>query len=733
MRLPCASFLRALLLIAAILNPASWLVTAVFARIGGDGCRPFPDNQLYVPGSGVLGIGAGDFNRDGLVDMVVNLSFGVRGGLGFLAGTPGGKFGGVRIFDDGNASGGLVVGDFNNDKRLDVAVGSWTGSVNVLLGNGDGTFQPPRISIAQTYIHPVVAGDFNDDGRLDVAVLSPGLSTIQVLLGRGDGTFDAPLNYLVHDEPYGMAAADFNGDHRLDLVVSNLGVSDSVVSVLLGKGDGTFQPKVDYQVGIQPYGVTAADLNDDGKSDLATANYNDGTVSVLLNKGDGTFREQATYHASLPGGLDNVVALRFEQGDRVGLAVTGAAGTYILVNKGDGTFRRAKGYNPASSLPTVADLNGDGRADLAVGTHNYDTGYGLAILFGKGDGYFASSDAHAWKPDIDAVGAGDFNHDGKPDLAVGRAGVVGIMLGKGQGRFSPVEDHYSTPGHPTGIVVGDLNRDGNLDLALLLSQYRNEVYVLLGQGNGKFVPGGDYPVLGELPDSIALGDLNRDGILDVVASSRGEYYSTGAVSVFLGNGDGTFQGAVGYAQDGRPDNLVLSDFNGDRNPDFAVADFSRNSIEIFLGNGDGTFRDGIETQLPSSPIALAGADFDGDGRQDLAVAINFENIQTLYGNGDGTFRRGPQLPGRYGRLVAADFNRDGKPDLVALDGNDMVRFLPGRGDGSFRLGKTSYEGNAPNPFNPFTLADLNHDGAVDLLLPARTGTVTVLLNHCPFH
>jgi len=308
----------------------------------------------------------------------------------------------------------VAVGDFNGDGKLDLAVVDYdTGVVSVLLGNGDGTFQPQVEYATGTSPRGVAVGDFNGDGKLDLVVANSGDNDVSVLLGNGDGTFQPAVNYGTGSLPGSVAVADFNRDGKLDLVVANSGSNN--VSVLLGKGDGTFAAAVNYPTAVQPSSVAVGDFNRDGKLDLVTANGSSANVSVLLGNGDGTFRPHVDY---------------------------------------------ATGIDAAAA--TVADFNDDGKLDLAVSCAS-----GVSILLGNGDGTFRAHVDYPTGSDAFSTAVGDFNGDGKLDLAVANYGSlnVSVLLGNGDGTFQPHVD-YSTLGSATWVTVGDFNRDGRLDLAV---------------------------------------------------------------------------------------------------------------------------------------------------------------------------------------------------------------------------------------------------------------------------
>ncbi len=686
-------------------------------------CQPFFPSHNYLTGVTGASLALGDFNHDGILDLITDDWF--TGNLDVLLGKKDGTFQKAGSFPTGaKLPRELAVGDFNNDGKLDVAIVDDEGPVELLLGNGDGTFRAPQATTIGVGTYYVAVGDFNHDGNLDVASATGSSLAVKVYLGNGDGTFQAPANYPIDKAASSIAVADFNGDGRLDLAVAiGGGYNDPghAVSILIGNGNGTFRKKVDYQVDLQPIGITAADFNGDGKIDLATSNGVNGTVSVLINKGNGEFQPARNYAVAPPGGTIFVIAaVQFESDTKPGLIVSSIVATYVLSNRGDGTFRVAHEYDPPSYQVVAADFNHDGKTDVAMVSAWLDQGpEGVTIIYGQGHGTFATSLASAAMGDLSGVAAGDFNGDGIPDLAVTADGQVAIMIGQGGGRFSTPSYYYNVGGF--AVAVGDFNRDGRLDIAAL-SESSGEVSILLGNGDGTFTAGKIYQLTGNYSNSIGFADFRHNGILDMVVTTDL------AVSVLLGNGDGTFKPPSTYTGYG---DVAIADFNGDGKLDFAVPVYESNAVWLYEGKGDGSFRKPVVAGRMHYPTNVAAADFNHDGKMDLAVAFftgEQYKAKILLGNGNGTFREGCVFPtgGGWG-VVAADFNMDGQSDLAT--GNDApLKVFLGKGDGTFESPVSPNIGIGPKQL---VVADLKGHGAPDLLVPNYwSGEVSVLLSRC---
>jgi FG-GAP-like repeat len=371
---------------------------------------------------------------------------------------------------------------------------------------------------------------------------------------------------------------------------------------------------------------------------------------------------------------------------------------------------------------SAADFNGDGKLDLV--TANDDNSGTVSIFLSNGDGTFQSAGRYAsGGANPVSVAVADFNHDGKLDLAVGNycnggcsQGIVGVMLGNGDGTFGAVQT-YNTGTLAGSLNVGDFNGDGNPDLAVAQG---GQITVMLGKRNGTFELGQSFPTAGWYLSSVQVADLNGDHKQDLVLASSCSGIDTCAngsagISVLLGNGDGTFQAALPYAFSGWiTRSMVVGDFDGDGKPDVAVAvvtncrglkKCSSNTVNILMGNGDGTFRPGT-TYISGGSLStvqygvipmnlLVTGDFNNDHKVDLAVVnpcasntnCNNSTLRVFLGKGNGTFKvstRRFALDFLTTSIATGNFNADANPDLVvaAFDGTSV---LPGNGKGVFQI------------------------------------------------
>lgn len=361
-----------------------------------------------------------------------------------------------------------VVGDFNGDGNPDLA-GPGGDSASVMLGNGDGTFRPKAQYPAGGPAQDLAAGDFNGDGRLDLIVtINDPQTGLSLLAGRGDGTFNAPAtmpNTTGLDSP-AVAAADLDNDGALDAVVAHaIGCYTApcqtgwTISLVFGNGDGTFQPSREVVVGTGMSEIAVGDFNRDGAKDLAIAG-DSSRVYVMLGLGNGSFAPQQTLTLTPDTfGVDATdVDVADFNGDAlqdlvVAIGLNGSR-TAILIGRGDGTFGPPSIIaEPNQRVPlyqSVADFNGDGRQDIAIGL-----GWGveglMEILNGNGDGTFQQPRLYLVPPDRSGISGGqivaaDFNRDGRSDIALQITGASpGLAALRNTAGFAPAPSPTPTP------------------------------------------------------------------------------------------------------------------------------------------------------------------------------------------------------------------------------------------------------------------------------------------------
>jgi len=349
----------------------------------------------------------------------------------------------AQTYAVGTAPEMAAVADFNNDGEPDIAVVCFgdpsvsnEGGVSILLGNGDGTFQPATNLTAGKNTTRIATGDFNSDGKSDLIVVRAGDASLSdngdatIFLGNGDGTFSRGEVLAPGKNPFAVAVSDLNADHKLDLIFANS--TDNSVTILVGNGDGSFQSPVAYAVavGSSPSSISVTDVNQDGRSDLAV--FWGLSVDFFFGNGDGTFQKGPSVFAGTLRFFSTIGD--FNQDGKADLIDGGcnlfkpiSCTTSLRLGNGDGTFQTANAIPDVSGavVPVAADVNGDSNLDL-IGTSSDRTQ--IVVLLGNGDGTFqqALTFAAGTNPAIGLIA--DFDGDKAPDLLALNSGANAISV-----------------------------------------------------------------------------------------------------------------------------------------------------------------------------------------------------------------------------------------------------------------------------------------------------------------
>ena len=681
----------------AATNNGSSEVAVLFGR---GGMERFGPPHSYPTAVGPEKIVAGDFNGDGKPDLITtHIGFGMPDGrFSVLLNDGSGHFGAPNIINLPFNPYQPVAGDLNNDGKLDIVVGLSIsppgGRIAVLLGDGAGGFSHAANSpfiTSSANVSEVVIGDFNEDGKRDLAL--PGSTGgVDLMLGDGTGAFAPAVNIpTTFGHVLSLTMADFNGDGHLDLV------SDS--QMLLGNGTGNFSAPININLPGHLNAAIAGDVNNDGHIDLIGGGVSGLTVMLENGAGNFTLGKSYTSGTTIYGAGSSFAALGdFNEDGKMDIAAVQQGGISILDGDGTGAFNDALSYKTSISNPrylVTADFNNDGKQDFAALSRdnlgNIQGASSVEVGLGDANGGFTKKPLTRFQAGtlLSSIATADFNKDGKFDLAVTQPfnGKVSILLNDGTGGFpanGSTAPSYSTNPYgfqPSTIRAGDFNNDGNPDL-IAITPNSNNFVVLLGNGTGSFTVTAGSPLQGSSSvfDDLAIADFNADGKSDLAIIR----HSVNGVYVLQGDGSGHFSGYVSLQTPGTPVSVVARDLNGDGKPDIAVSNSTvingnipQAYVSVFINNGAQGFSAG--TNYPSDGAGILGVgDFNSDGQPDLAVGSgaiyvgsNLDGIAVLSNKGSGifdtsvNFSAGPVSD----YLVVSDFNNDGKDDVIFTQPN----------------------------------------------------------------
>lgn len=675
------------------------------------------DYSRVISGGSPLGAVVADLNGDGRTDIVTVNS---QSTVSIMLGTSNGGYASPVTYPTGSFPFTVIATHLRGVGKTDVVTVNMPngidqpGTVSVLLGNGDGTLQAHVDYFVGDFPTGIVAGDFNGDGKIDLAIPNKFDATVSILYGNGDGTFQQQALVPVGLDPASIARGDFNGDGKTDLVVPCVG--SSLVTVLLNKGGGAYT-RVDSAFSSSYNDtslVVTGKFDSSGKLDAVISSKIFAQLYLLQGNGDGSFKSPIPLVSTNAGDVSTLIAADINQDGKTDLAYGAVAPTEFSVLLGNGTGGFSTPISsplPATASVALADVNGDGRIDLITPQQSFNS---VALVLGNGKGRFgfpntASLSGTVYGPNSTVVA--DFNGDGKLDLAVAETnfpqGQVAVSLGTGHGQFglpiiSPLLSQAIN--NQDRMLAGDFNGDGKADL-IIMDDFSTGFQVLLGNGNGTFQAPVDTPLNTTL--DFAIGDFNSDGKADVVVSTS--LNGQTLISIYLSNGDGTFKLGAQYTElYGGP---VVADVDGDGKQDLV---FVGNPVFVMLGNGNGTFQNPITGPVLTSGFSSIVRDFNGDGKPDI-VTGTYNGIAFLKGNGNGTFQNpvySNPLISFCCQMFAEDVNNDGKLDLVS-NVYQSVLVMPGNGDGTFQA-PFSYGVNGQIFSGNVIGGDFNSDGVADI-------------------
>ncbi|WP_324671437.1 FG-GAP-like repeat-containing protein [Hymenobacter sp. GOD-10R] len=735
-----------------------------------NGAASFSGTQDVAVGSSPLAIVLGDVDGDGDLDLLTTslsantVSVRLNNGAG--------TFGGGQEIGIGTVPQALTLGDLDGDGDLDLAVAA-TGDnvVSIRLNNGTGTFSGSTEVAVGNQPSSLALADLDTDGDLDLLALNyDDNSTVSVRLNTGTGSFNGTQEVAVGPTARDLAVGDVDGDGDLDLLAIN-STPNSTVSVRLNNGAGTFGGTQSVAVGSNAETVVLGDVDGDGDLDLlathqafadATGFQGSNGVSVRLNNGSGAFSGTQDVPLIQPigyfnspldlvlgdvdgdGDLDlltsnsnNAVSVRLNQNPlpafvsttllpvRNTLAAARTTPVQLKLNRALSTDLPTQ-----SALKVFSAQSGGQKAGATVVNGNTLT-FTPSVAFKPGETVVASLTGLALDPAGNAI---------KPEVFQFTTAVA-----RSSGQFSSTPD-VAVGAAPAGITLGDVNGDGRLDL-LSANNVSNTISVRLNTGPGTFTSSQEVAVgPGNLPEQVALGDLDSDGDLDMVIATAGSPNINGTVSVRFNNGQGVFSGTAAYFVSYAPRRIVLGDIDGDGDLDFATANGTVGTVNVKLNDGKGVFIDSQRLSFNSSTADLAFGDIDSDGDLDMLVTTPIaQAVSILRNDGFGMFSAsGTVAVQNPGSVVLGDVNGDGALDLLTGT-TTAVRVHLNNGSGMFT---SSQDVNAGGAFYSIAAGDVDGDGDLDLVASnydsnvislrlnngtgTFTGTTTIAVGSSPY-
>jgi hypothetical protein len=675
-----------------------------------------------------------DFNNDGINDVAVVLPGFAK--IAVQLGDGQGSLSAPTYFDTPDNPTDFDIADFNNDGEFDIiTTNTAPGLISLLLGDGTGNFAFHSSFFVNASVRFLTVGKFNQDEFPDIAVVDS--NTIRVFFGTGTTNFVAGGQTTIPLNSRRMIKADFDNNGKTDLVIHFAEGSASSTRIYKSNTDGTFTNPATIPT-IEINGFAAGDFNNDGFSDLVITDWRQTSFKFYPGNGTGALGAPVS---SPVGYFWTITSGDFNKDGNLDISSDNGS---ILLGNGQGSFSLLwRSAVNGSSSAAVADFNSDSFPDVVsiAGVGNPSDATVITINDGTGKPIVAASADVSGNRNF-KIESADFNLDGKPDLVTADAEGkrVFVLLQDNNGLFNstspsglPFGGGSGTNQGPFTVAVGDFNEDGKPDIASP-SPFDNQMVIFLGSGTGTFTRSAVNFAAGvSKPYSMQIGDFNNDGHQDLVTMN----YDSFNFSIFLGNGSGGFTifTRQSVANQSGPNFVVVGDFNSDGKQDLIVSRYFQNNLLLLAGNGDGTFTTSPnQIAIPVNTSAMKTTDLNGDGKLDLAVITDEiqSSLRIGFGNGDGTFSGFTVYPlavPAMHDILFDDYNVDGFKDLLIGDatyGNSGLILFKGNGTGAF-----SVQPMVPIGTSPYALVgkDFNNDGKPDVATASSTfGGTRIFLN-----